>query len=213
MRSSIDKLWLNPIPESLRDQARNAWEKGDWRSFLFYASHDDTLQLVFKNEMAFQRAGCYEPALVEAYTGGKTSQADFSSRLLELLFLRANRTRLLQVGSALPGEAPFTIYRGVAGSGKQRRVRGFSWSASKMVAAWFAWYFGKIFGNPALYTVTVSLNEVLFYTNERHEEEFVVMLAKKSMPQTIPLPEYDLIEQWHTNWIKECEGKRQGPAN
>ena len=57
-----------------------------------------------------------------------------------------------------------------------------------MIAARFACFFGKSFGNPGLYTVTVSLNEVLFYTKERHEQEFVVMLAKKSVPQAIPLP-------------------------
>jgi hypothetical protein len=127
--------------------------------------------------------------------------------MLEVLFLRADRTRLLQAGSPLPGEAPFTIYRGVAGTGKQRRVRGFSWSASMMIAARFACFFGKVFGNPGLYTVTVSLNEVLFYTKERHEQEFVVMLAKKSVPQAIPLPEEELIHQWYTNWLKECEGE------
>ncbi len=65
-----------------------------------------------------------------------------------------------------------------------------------MVAAHFAWKFGKAFGDPALYTVTVPAHDVLFYSNERDEEEFVVMLSRQVKPAQIALPDEDTIQQW-----------------
>jgi len=42
-------------------------------------------------------------------------------------FFQADRARLRALGDALPGPGPFTLFRGVAGRGAKRRVRGLSW--------------------------------------------------------------------------------------
>lgn len=195
-------LWLNPIPNALRDQALDCWRAGDWCGFLSKASHDDTLALVMHNIVAFRDAGYYEAALVDAYAGGRTTQADFSNDVLRSLFSLADRARLMEAGNPLPGPGPFTLYRGVAGPLKLRRVRGFSWSSSVMAAAWFAMFFGRIVGSPALYRVTVSSSDVLFYTNDRAEEEFVILLSKKARPVRIALPDNETVEQWHRARMK-----------
>ena len=90
-----------------------------------------------------------------------------------------------------------------------------------MVAANFAWFFGKIFHDPALYTVTVPMGDVLFYSNERNEEEFIVMLSSRAKPVQITLPDREAIEQWRRTrklvdvkeWLTESLDPAQNGGN
>jgi hypothetical protein len=41
-------------------------------------------------------------------------------------------------GDLLPGTGPFTVFRGVSGRGRARRIRGLPWTSSLSQAAWFA---------------------------------------------------------------------------
>lgn len=66
-----------------------------------------------------------------------------------------------------------------------------------MVASWFAWRFGDLVGSPALYTATIPSDDVLLYSQDRDEEEFVVSLSKSICPQQIPLPDKGRVEAWH----------------
>jgi hypothetical protein len=190
-------MWLDPIPVGLRERALTAWQSGNWRSFLSGASHDYWLELVLMNTPEFLKRGCYENALAYAYGGGRTTQANFSSKVLREMFVLADRARLLDAGEPLPSQGPFTLYRGVAGPAKQRRIRGFSWSGSIMAAAWFAWRF-EFLGTPALYKATVCKKDILFYTNDRKEDEYIVMLPKSTRLAQIPVPDKGLVERWHT---------------
>jgi hypothetical protein len=89
------------------------------------------------------------------------------------MFRVADRARLRAAGDPLP-EPPFTLYRGVAGRGPARRVRGFSWTASRERGPWFADRFTSLLHDPAVYTITVGEESILAYVNERQEEEFIV---------------------------------------
>jgi hypothetical protein len=174
------KFWLDPIPPVSRDQAIQALEEGDAIGFLGKASSNvHHLDLVARNAMALRDRKMYESALVFAYTSTRLNHRRHSTAHLRCLFEIADRTRLRESGDPLPGPGPFTAYRGVAGSGRSRRVRGFSWSADKERAQWFADR-GAFFrlADPAVYRAELLESDVLAYVADRQEQEFIVMPAR-----------------------------------
>ena len=75
----------------------------------------------------------------------------------------------------MPGPGPFELFRGVAGRGRARRVRGFSWTASEKTAEWFADRAGEWgLHDPAVFRMEVNADNVFAYCNEREEQEFIV---------------------------------------
>lgn len=170
-------LWLDPIPSCLRADAIADFEAGDAVGFLSKAGNHDGLDLVSMNLHLLKARGIYEAALLHAFTSTRLNNIRCSMAGLKFLFTTADRQRLLAAGHPLPGPGPFTIYRGVAGRALDRRVRGFSWTASSEQAAWFARRSAK-FGlvDPAVYEATVDHSAVLAYSNDRKEQEFIVML-------------------------------------
>ena len=125
----------------------------------------------------------YEQAVLIALTTTRTNNRRFPLRELRQLILEADRERLLAAGDPLPGAGPFMLYRGVAGRGPARRVRGVSWTASKEQARWFAER-GASWGldDPAVFWVQAGADDVMAYTNHRQEEEFIVLLPYSAMP-------------------------------
>ncbi len=92
----------------------------------------------------------------------------------------ADRERLRAAEGPLPGPGPFTVYRGVAGRGRQRNVRGFSWTGTLDLARWFAGRAAYVFSrlaDPTVFVLTVPVDAVLFYTNDRQEDEYVLDVA------------------------------------
>jgi hypothetical protein len=98
------------------------------------------------------------------------------------MFTRADRTKLRAAGDPLPGAGPFTVYRGVAGRGPARRVRGLSWTDDVEKAAWFAQRLPGL-SDPAIYRVIVEGNEVFACNFGRGEREFIVY--PKRRPQRL----------------------------
>jgi hypothetical protein len=78
-----------------------------------------------------------------------------------------------------------TVYRGVAGRGSARRVRGLSWTFSLEVAAWFAHRGSTIFRlpDPAVYQLIVPEHQVLAYSDGRREGELLVLCDASSRPR------------------------------
>ncbi len=104
----------------------------------------------------------------------------------------ADRKKLRNAGDALPGNGPFTLYRGVAGVGRARHVRGLSWTASLPDAKWFATRYALGFQspfacleNPAVYRVVVPADDVLAYLTDREEQEFIVLLPTSKRPKLL----------------------------
>ena len=63
-----------------------------------------------------------------------------------------------------------------------------SWTDSKEKAEWFAHqYYAIRFGlpDPAVYILTVSKDDILFYTKDRNESEFVLRLPLPRRPRRI----------------------------
>ncbi len=166
------ELCLDLIPLGLRDKARESLKGGNWQGFFLSASNTDSLFLLFNNVRALKNQSIYEPALLHALTITRTNHSNCPTKILRTMINNADLSRLRAAGDPLPGPGPFTVYRGVAGRGRQRRVRGLSWTSSVHVAAWFARRFGL--PDPAVFQLTVDERHILAYVNDRKEQEFLV---------------------------------------
>ena len=182
--TTLPRLWLDPIPSVLRATAERQFESGDWLGFLSLADNSASLTLVALNQTALLDRGIYEAALLHALTASRLNNRHWSVRELAALVARADITRLRAAGDPPPETSPLTVFRGVAGRGRARRVRGFSWSRSLPVAAWFARRAGASFGlaDPAVYRATVTARDVLAYVNDRREEEVFLMPTARLKP-------------------------------
>ncbi len=184
-----DRLWLDAIAPVSRPGAVKAIEAGDVVGFLIAASPECSLTLVYRNFQYLLHRGLYEEALLKAFVATRANNHGWSVKDLKFLFYLADKERLRRAGDQLPGPGPFVIYRGVAGRGRARRVRGYSWTASKHQAWWFASRFSTFmpdrFPDPAVFCVTVEASDVLTYSNERYEEEFLVSLPPVARPKRV----------------------------
>ena len=177
-----ETLWLDPIPGDLRRKAMERLAAGNAEGWLALARNVDGLDLVLNNPYYLKDRGLYEHAIIQAFISIPTNHHSFPVDVLQSLFNNADRARLQAAGDPLPGEGPFTIYRGVAGVGPARRVKGMSWTASQDIAWWFATRFAGVQPDPSVYRVKVEKRDILFYYNQRKEQEFVVMLPKNATP-------------------------------
>src|SRR5215472_5448409 len=123
-------MWLDPIPFSLRADAVAALASGDVVGFLITASNEDSMHLVYMNASFLKQRGLYERALLQAFMATRVNNHTWPQEDLVDLFLEADQLQLRALGDPLPGSGPFTVYRGVAGRGRARRVRGLTWTGS-----------------------------------------------------------------------------------
>ncbi len=180
-------LWLNPISPNLRRLAVEDLWRGNIVGFLCKAGNEHGIALVWHNREMLRRLDVYESALLGAFTGTRATNANYPLRMLKYMLNDAVRGKLRLCGDQLPGPGPFTVYRGVSGRGAARRVRGIHWSNGLEAACWFA--MRPIYGreNPAIFRAVVNTDEVLVYTDERQEKEFLVLLAARNRPQPVRL--------------------------
>jgi hypothetical protein len=187
-------LWLDSIPADRRDAAVAALDAGEVIEFLWsvddhfsrFSQNTDRLYLLWKNweQLRARGHGLYEEALLYAFTGGtQFNNHGFQADALDLLFRLADRRALLAAGDPLPGPGPFMLFRGVAGRGRARRIRGLSWTSDRGQAAWFAHRFGVCgIADPAVFEITVDVDAVLVYSNGRNEQEFIVRVPAAIRP-------------------------------
>jgi hypothetical protein len=98
--------------------------------------------------------------------------------VVEAVVSLVDREKLRALGDLLPAGPPWTVYRGVAGKRRARRVRGWSWTSDLDRAWWFAERFPS-FGDPAVFVATIEREHILFYTDDRNEKEFVLDLPAR----------------------------------
>lgn len=166
------QLDLRLIEQQLRHLAEERFAEGDAEGFASFGySGNLALALVADNRPALQMRGIYEPALLAAFTGTKFNNHQWTEQSIDCLFRQADRDRLRAAGDELPGPGPFRLYRGVAGVGRARRIRGYSWTDSLDVACWFA--ARHDLKSPAVLTAEVSREEVLAFHAGRDEREFI----------------------------------------
>ena len=153
---------------------KKAIKKRSGVEFMWVVGNPNRALHLLRNAFLLREHGMYEKALEYTYTTGRAPVEGW-----ELIFSMADRERLRKCGDTLPHAGPFTVYRGVAGRGRQRAVKHFSWTGTLDVARWFAGRASYIDGHislpdPAVFVVTVPVSEVLFYTNDRNEDEYVL---------------------------------------
>ena len=151
----------------------------DIEGFL-YRWFTSTTSLDFVIEHVHELRACqlFEQGLLCAWVDAKTNIRNWTRGFTRGIFSLCDRDRLLAAGQPLPGLGPFTIYRGVAGKGAARRKRGISWTSSIARARWFAaWYVDRYkLSDPSVYRTVVEKKQVLAYSDDRKEEEFLVLL-------------------------------------
>ena len=167
-------------PAESRDLARKALVERDALGFLRLVDNRYGLRIAYTNQGILNQLGILEDAFYNAMIDTRTNNHT-EYALIDGLVKRLDRDRLRAAGDPLPGSAPWTIYRGVAGHGKARRVRGYFWTGDQEGAAWFANRYDDG-PDPAVFRTTVHEPEILFYSNERQEEEFCVNLPPCQTP-------------------------------
>jgi hypothetical protein len=167
------KLNLSVVPGFLRRKARKALAAGDYAGFLY--TTDSTLypRLIGPNLQTLRRTAFFEPMLVEAWVMTRSDNgAHFD--FCENAFRYADRAALLAAGDPLPS-LPLPMYRGVSGADACDIAEpfGYSWTADFEKAKWFAGRWQR--QSQAVFMAEVSEpDKVLFYTNMRNEQEFVL---------------------------------------
>jgi hypothetical protein len=152
-------------------QMENAIKERSGMKFMGVVKNSNRALHLLRNAPLLREHGMYESALVYTYTSGHAPVDGWP-----LLFSMADRERLRKCGDPLPHAGPFMVFRGVAGRGRQRAVKHYSWTGTLDCARWFAGRASYIdsLPDPAVFVVTVLASEVLFYTNNRDEDEYVL---------------------------------------
>jgi hypothetical protein len=161
-------------PDPILKDAEAAAERGDVDELLMWLDNTQELAFVADNIAWLKALGKYEHALLNAYTDTRLNLAGWQLSVLRFLFRIADRPALLAAGDPLPGPGAFTVFRGVAGTGAKRRLRGISWTADRDKAIWFAKRFVATgLAGPAVFQTEIEAARVYAYTNGRSEQEFL----------------------------------------
>lgn len=168
-----NRLNMREIYESC-EEAKQAYIRGDLDGLWSLVNFHGQLAFVFDNYYLLMLRGIYEKALLRGYTGVKINHHKWDLSVIKDLFHFADRDMLLAAGDPLPPGDMFTLYRGVSGVGKFRKPSGPAWTDDLETAKLFAQKLCR--PDPAVYTATVRREDVLYFTNCRHEREFGVFV-------------------------------------
>ena len=148
------------------------------------------------------KMGKYESALLNAYSGIRNNLHNWSSEVINYLFAVADPDKMRAAGDELPDSDSFTLYRGVAGNGPARRVKGVSWTDSINVASFFAMRFAL--KDPAVLEITVPNVAILARVADRNESEYLLRLPFPFEPKKrIPV---DQMKEAYHSYIKSKQG-------
>ena len=191
----MNDLYLNGIPDLFHERARAALEAGNAVGFLCLADNTLGLDLVEMNRQALVERGIYEAALLHALTATRLNFHYVPRARIAWLLHSADREKLRAAGEPLAGEGPFQLYRGVAGRGPARRVRGLHWTGSFQQAQWFACRFDWL-DAPSVFEATVPASAILAYILDRDEDEYLVNLPGSVRPKRV--------------WTRACPAQQSG---
>lgn len=153
-------------------------------------SEEITMCFIFDNRHLLKEMDRYEEALLYAYQATRTNNSHWSMDVLRFLFELADIEKLRTAGDPIPDQETFTLYRGVSGQGRKRRVNSFSWTDLPGTAAWFASRFCNL-PDPAVFTITVPNEIVMACCRDRNENEYLLRLPLPVKPKRLkemPVP-------------------------
>lgn len=172
---------LDDHPFVTKAMVKKAWDEGDILRVLSILSND--IGFVVDNSRILKAIGKYEEVLLPAYISIRTNYANWSMSVLHFLFMIADIEKLRKTGDPIPDQETFTLYRGVCGIGKKRRVNSFSWTESANTAAWFARRF--CLHDPAVFKVTVPNESIMACCHGRNEREYLLRLPLPVKPKRL----------------------------
>jgi len=123
--------------KAMGEKLRNAFEEGDARLLVESVPDYAALKFVEVNSDLLLKRDIYEASLLQAIVGVKENNHSWPMSTLKKMIGCGDKARFRAAGDPLPGAGPFTLYRGVAGQRKNRRVRGISWTGVFDRAVWF----------------------------------------------------------------------------
>lgn len=179
---SLNSLKLFHIRPALRKIARVEFKNGNPKGFVCMAPSQSAMQLVMDNIYPLLKRGIFEEAFMYGYVAGRIASTGLLvPDEMEFLLSFCDRGKLLKAGDPLPEGDRYVLYRGVGDEDDIQSVRRWSWTSSLEKAWWFAKDASKTYGtnNPAVYRLEVEKGQVLAYTNQRKEEEYIVHVRSK----------------------------------
>jgi hypothetical protein len=181
----VTTLNLTRVPPRWQAHALRVIDTRDVGCFMFLVGNHQRLAFVVDNRCFLQSRGLYEEALLKAFIGGKISLHGWPLERLLALLAEADPVRLRAAGDPLPEPAPTTLYRGVAGRGRARRVRGLYWTGLLDEACWFALW--TPLPDPAVYQIPFEASVVLAYGQGTPGDDYLVRLPPACRPQRVDL--------------------------
>jgi hypothetical protein len=162
---AMDREPASPLEEVLKEYA--------------WADSVQVMDIVLDNWPVLRDAGLLEEAFLNAWCTQKFGFPNWTNAFCDAILGLLQREKLLNAGDPMPPGDSFVVYRGVAGVGRKRRVRGYSWSGDIGVARLFAEIRAHrgLLPNPAIYRAEIRREHVLAYINEsgRNEQEFLLL--------------------------------------
>ena len=181
-RTLDESGWWSPadVPDFLQEL-----ERRDVENALTWFGHDGgdaLLHFLQGNEERAKALGIFEELLLGGFTWllkGPVA-CGFTAQEIADLFRSADRTRLREVGTALPEEEPYEIFRGLDAAWPDLRLEGPSWTTSIEVALQFACVpvGGEKGSTPVLARALVSHVDVMCANSHRGESEIIAYVPK-----------------------------------
>lgn len=182
---SLNALKLFHVPLQLRPNARKEFKDGDAVAFVGMAPSQAAMRLVLENAYPLLKQGILEKAFMAGYVAGRVaSLALLNDTEMKFLLDLCDKEKLREAGEPLPPGDNFRLYRGVADGDDMRSARRWSWTSSPGKARRFAEDASNTHrtDNPAVFMLDVDRRQILAYTNQRQEQEYIVNVREKDKP-------------------------------
>lgn len=165
------------VPTQMRNEAKMQFDEGNVAALLETIPERDRMKFVLRNTGTLLQRGIYEQALACAFANSRTNFAACPPSAIRTAFERAERAKLLAAGDPLPPGDGFTVYRGVAGVRRQRRLPGPAWTDDLETAKGYA-RGGAAAGlpDPTVLVATVRREDVSYYS--QNDRTFVAFVDK-----------------------------------
>ena len=181
------RAFHNQDPSTIKI-AMKYWKEGNIEGIICMMSNGQTMGFVADNWYLLKKTGNYEKALLDSHVLIRTNYSNWSLNVLNFLFMQADIEILRKTGDPIPDQETFTLYRGVSGVGRKRRVSGISWTDSPNTAAWFANRFsGLNLKDPAVFKVTVPNESIMACCFDRQEREYLVRMPLPVKPKRLKI--------------------------
>jgi hypothetical protein len=182
-KNLITRYDLSLVPIYLHPLAIDNLLEDDIESVLCLMDNMLGFHFILKNMKNLVRNGLLEKAFIHAYTSVRVNLQHIPMDTLEALLRSCDRKTLANSGDIIPDGDSFVLYRGISGTGTKRRERSLAWTSNLETAKWFAERLN--YPHQTVIQATVPRENILFYTNQRNENDYCCLLDRRIRTKTI----------------------------